>query len=129
MIDTKMQHQWQEDMLLAQCWAMLQEQTDHFLGKQPEIVLYDLSSHMNANKTSPLPPVIVNPQARPTGEGPFLCGTTGSTSYSSMTTLNLETTLGSYSLVNFLLTSHVELSTLVLASGNEHRLTYARVPT
>jgi hypothetical protein len=108
---------------------MLQEQTDHFLGKQPEIVSYDLSSHMHANKTSPLPPVIVNLQAQLTGEGPFLCETTGSTSCSSMTTLNLETPLGSHSLVNSLLTSHVELSTLVLVSGNEHWLTYAQVPT
>jgi hypothetical protein len=116
-------------MLLAKRWAMLQEQTDHYLGKQCEIVSYDLSSHMNDNKTSPLIPLIVNLQARLTGEGPFLCGTTGSTSYSSMTTPNLETPLGIHSLVNSLLTSHVELSTLVPASGNEHQLTYARVPT
>jgi hypothetical protein len=129
MIDTKMQHQWREDMLPAECRAMLWEQTDHFLGKQPDIVLYDLSSHMNANKTSLLLLVIVNLQAWLTGEGAFLCWTTRSTSYASMTTPNLETPLGSLSLVISLLTSQIELSTLVLASGNKHWLTYARVLT
>jgi hypothetical protein len=42
---------------------MLQEQTDHFLGKQLDIVLYNLSSNMIAEMTLLLPLVIVNPQA------------------------------------------------------------------
>jgi hypothetical protein len=79
MIHTKMQYQWWEDMLPADQRAMLQEQTDFFLGKQPDIVLYNLSSNMIAEMTLPLPPVIVNPQAWLTGEGPSLHGTTGST--------------------------------------------------
>jgi hypothetical protein len=66
-------------MLPADQRAMLQEQTDFFLGKQPDIVLYNLSSNMIAEMTLPLPPVIVNPQAWLTGEGPSLHGTTGST--------------------------------------------------
>jgi hypothetical protein len=70
---------------------MLQEQTDHFLGKQPDIVVYNLSSNVIAETTLPLPPEIVNLQARQTGEGPSLPGTTESTRYSSMTTLHLET--------------------------------------
>jgi hypothetical protein len=108
---------------------MLQERTDRFLGKQPDIVLYNLSSNMIAVMTLPLPPVIVNLQAWPTGEGPSLRGTTRSTRYSGMTTPHLETPQGSLSLVNSLLTSHIEPHTLVLVSGNEHQLTYAQVWT
>jgi hypothetical protein len=129
MIDTKMQHQWQEDMLPADWRAMLQEQTDHFLGKQPDIVLYNLSSNMIAEMTLLLPPVIVNPQARQIGEGPSLCRTTWPTRYSGMTTQHLETPQGSLSLVKSLLTNHFEPRTPVLASGNEHWLTYAQVLT
>jgi hypothetical protein len=131
MIDTKMQHQWREDMRPTDWREMLQEQTNHFLGKQPDIVLYNLSSNMIAEMTLLLPPVIVNPQAWQTSEGPSLRGTTWPTRYSSMTTQHLETPQGSLSLslVKSLLTNHFEPRTPVLASGDEHRLTYAQVLT
>jgi hypothetical protein len=85
-------------MLPADWRKILQEQTNFFLGKQPDIVLYNLSSNMIAKMTLLLPPVIVNPQARQTDEGPSLRGTTWPTRYSGMTTQHLETPQGSLSL-------------------------------
>jgi hypothetical protein len=60
-----------------------QDQTDCFLGKHSDNESNNLSSHAIAKVTLLLPLTIKTPLSQPTGEGPFLSRTTGSTNYSS----------------------------------------------
>ena len=71
-IDSKMQHEWREDLLPEERRADLQQRTDRFLGKPNSPSNHtNLSSDATTEKLSQLPPAIETPSARPAGEDPF----------------------------------------------------------
>jgi hypothetical protein len=72
-IDRKMQHEWKEDLLLAERWSHLQEATNHFLGKHEfHSPFHEPSSHSDPGRILPLPPMVATVLSWLPGPNPFI---------------------------------------------------------